>query len=182
VLATESLGAPEAGHPIRGWFLVSGFCLGIALWGRQPYLLLRGVPVLVGILEHRLRMAAAIFVGIVLAMAIPLFVIWNGLVPPDSQDLVLLGVSVPHGLLSLGYAGICFFLVAAEFRHLPLKVLFGLLMLTIAANASLDIIVSYPIQSLADRYFPASMLSLYGSLSGSLLLSCGLVFLAAFCG
>jgi hypothetical protein len=178
-LQLRALAALEAGHPIRGWFLVSGFCLGIAVWGRQPYLLLCGVPVLVGILERRLRMAAAIFVGIVLAMAIPLFVIWNGLVPPDSQDLVLLGVSVPHGLLSLGYAGICFFLIAPEFRYLPLKVLFGLLMLTIAANASLDIMVSYPIQSLADRYFPTSMLSLYGSVSGSLLLSCGLVFLAA---
>jgi hypothetical protein len=68
----------------------------------MAYLLLCGVPVLVGILERRLRMAAVIIVGIVLAMAIPLFGIWNGLVPPDSQDLVLLEVSLPHGPLSLG--------------------------------------------------------------------------------
>jgi hypothetical protein len=175
----RGLRALEAGHPIRGWFLVSGVCLGIAVWGRQPYLLLCGVLVLVGILERTLRMPAVIFVGIVLAMAIPLFVIWKGLIPPLAQDIVPLGVSIPHGLISLGYAGICFLLIAPQFRSLPLKVLLGLLVLTIATNAWLDILVLYPIQSLAERYFPTPILSLYGNFCGSLMVSCGVMFLAA---
>ena len=176
-LQLRGLEALKAGRPVRGWLFASGVCLGIAVWGRQPYLLLCGIPVLAAVLDRRLRMAAVIFVGVVLAMAIPLFMIWRALVPPSSHEAQQ-GISVTNGLTSLAYTGICFLLVAPRSRWLPVKVLLGLVALSIVANMSLGALVLYPIKSVIDRHLPVSMVSLYGSICGSLFLSCGVVFLA----
>jgi hypothetical protein len=176
-LQLRGLESLEQGRPVLGWFVASAIFLGIAVWGRQPYLLLSGVPVLVAFLERRLRMPALIFVGVVMALAIPLFIIWKGLVPP-SHNAVQQGVSVTHGLISLGYTGICFLLLAPRSRWLPGKVLLGLVVLTTAANALLGAFVLYPLRSVVDRYLPFSAVSAYGNLCGSLFLSFGVVFLA----
>lgn len=159
------------------WFLASGICLGIGVWGRQPYLLLVGVPLLIGILERRLRIPAFVFAAAVLAFAIPLFVIWKGLVPP-SHRAVQQGLSLTHGLISLCCTGVCFLLLAPRLKWLPVKIIIVLLVLTGAVNASLNGFVLYPIRSVVDRYLPAPAVSAYGNLCGSLFLSCGVVFLA----
>lgn len=174
-LQLRGLGSLEQGRPLLGWFLASALFLGIAVWGRQPYLLLSGVPVLLGLLERRLRMPALIFIGVVMALAIPLFLIWKGLVPPSFHAVQ--GFSLTHGLISLGYTGICFLLLAPRSRWLPVKVLIGLVVLTAAANTLLSAFVLYPVRSAVDRYLPASAVSAYGNLCGSLFLSCGVVFL-----
>jgi hypothetical protein len=175
-LQLRGLESLERGRPVLVWFVASAVFLGIAVWGRQPYLLLSGVPVLAALQDRRLRIPALIFVGAVMALAIPLFIIWKGLVPP-SHHHVQQGLSPTHGLISLGYTGICFLLLAPRFKWLPLKVSIGLVMLTVAANASLGAFVLYPVRSVVDRYLPPSAVSAYGSLCGSLFLSCGVVFL-----
>jgi len=45
-----------------------------------------------------------------------------------------------------------------------------------SVNASLGIVVGYPLQSFVDRFLPASAMSAYGILYGSLLLVCGIAF------
>ncbi len=89
---------------------------GIAVWGRQPYLLLGGVPVVLAIRERRLRPAAALFCAMVLVLSVPQFVIWKGLVPPSHQERVQQGLAPLNALLSLGYTGLCFFLLAPRTR------------------------------------------------------------------
>lgn len=175
-LQLRGLESLEQGRHVLGWFFASAIFLGIAVWGRQPYLLLSGVPVLVALRERRLRITVLIFAGTVMALAIPLFIIWKGLVPP-SHYVVQQGLSLTHGLLSLGYTGICFLLLAPRSRWLPVKALIGLVVLTAAANASLDAFVLFPLWSVVDRYLPDSAVSAYGNLCGSLFLSCGVVFL-----
>ena len=175
-LQLKGLGALEQGRPVLGWFLASAILLGIAVWGRQPYLVLVGVPVLEALLDRRLRMPALIFVGVVTALAVPLFIIWKGLVPPSHYD-VQQGISLTHGLVSLGYAGICFLLIAPRSRWLPAKVLIGLVALTVAANASLGAFVFYPVRSVVDQYLPSFAVPAYGNVCGSLFLSSGVLFL-----
>lgn len=175
-LQLRGLDAFYAGRSALAWFLVAGVCLGIAVWGRQPYLLLGGVPVLVALMERKLRVPVAIFVGAAAGLAIPLFVIWKGLVAP-SQHL-LPGFSVVHGLLSFGYTGICFILLGTRSRWLSARVVLGLVVLTVIANAFRPAFVLYPLRSLVDRYLAQSTIPLYGNLAGSLFLSCGVLFLA----
>jgi NO-binding membrane sensor protein with MHYT domain len=175
-LQLRGLTALERGRRVLGWFLASGISLGIAVWGRQPYLLLSGVPVLLALLERRLRMPALIHVGVVMAFAVPLFIIWKGLVPPSNQWQQG-GLLLTHGLISLGYTGICFLLLAPRLRWLPAKVLIGLVVLTAAANASLGTFAVYLVRSVVDRYLPAPAVFAYGKLCGSLFLSCGVAFL-----
>ena len=175
-LQLRGLAALEAGRSVLGWFIGSGVCLGIAVWGRQPYLLLCGVPVLVAILERRLRMPVMIFAGIVMGSAIPLFLIWKGLVPP-SEHAVQQGISVTHGLISLGYTGICFLLLVPRSGLLPAKLLAAVVVLTGVTNALVGALALYPVRSVAARYLPAFAVSAYGNFCGSLFLSCGAVFL-----
>ncbi len=92
-----------------GWFLASAVCLAVAAWGRQPYLLLVAVPAALALVDARLRLAAAVFVGIVLAMVVPLFVIWGGLTPPS--HLVQESPTLKNSLISLGYAGFALLLL-----------------------------------------------------------------------
>jgi hypothetical protein len=176
-LQLRGLEAFHADRPTLGWFLVAGICLGVAVWGRQPYLLLAGIPVLLAFREPRLSLSAVMFVCVSSALAIPLFVIWGGILPP-SQHSAQEGISVVHGLTSLGYAGVCFILLAPRLRWLPTKVAFGLVAVTIIANASLGGFALYPIKPAIDRFLPVPMKSLYGNVVGSLFLSCGVVFMA----
>jgi hypothetical protein len=175
-LQLRGLRALDAGQSAAKWLLASAVCLGVAVWGRQPYLLLVSVPALAATLEHRLRAAACAFAGVVLAMTIPLFLVWKGLVPPSNHSIQ--GISVTHGLTSLGYTGICFFLLAPRFRGLPVKTLIGIIALTTAANALLGGFALYPVRSFVERHVPPPAVPAYGNLCGSLLLSCGAVFLA----
>jgi hypothetical protein len=177
-LQLRGLDALDSGRSARAWFLVAGICLGIAVCGRQPYLLLAGIPVLVGLMARRLAVPAAMFLGAVSALALPLFVIWRGLLPP-SQHSAQQGFSLVHGLISFGYIGICFMLLAPRARWIPVKLILGLMALTIVTNASLGAFALYPVRSMVDRYLPAPLKQMYGSLCGSLFLSCGVVFLAA---
>ena len=173
----RGLDALADGRSVLAWFLLGGACLGIAVWGRQPFLLLAGIPALIALIDQRLRVPAAAFVGASGAIAIPLFVVWRGLLPP-SQHSAQEGFSAIHGLTSFGYAGICFVLLGARSRWLPAKVVVGLAVLTFVASASLSAFALYPAKSMADRFLAKSAVPLYGNFCGSLFLSCGVVFLA----
>lgn len=173
-LQLRGVEALERDRPVLAWFVASGFCLGIAVWGRQSYLVLAGVPVLLALLDPRLRLPALIFVGIVVASTIPLVAAWGALVPPLNE--MALGLSPAKGLISLGYTGICFFLLAPRLAWPPQKYLIVIAVVTAVANVSLGVVVFYPLQSLADRLLPVSAMSAYGSLSGSVLAMCGVVF------
>jgi hypothetical protein len=176
LLQLRGLEALSRGQSALPWFLVSSILLAIAVWGRQPYLLLVGVPVLLALLEPRLRLSASVFVVVVVVCAISLFVIWQGLVPPSHHG-VQRGLSPVNGLLSLGYAGFCFFLLAPQARWLSAKAMVSLFVSAIALNAMFGVFLVYPLRSAIDRYLPDGAVQAYGVLCGSLLLTCGAAFL-----
>src|SRR5688572_2248325 len=47
--------ALEKEAAVLGWFVAGGILLGVAVWGRQTALVLSGVPVLLALLDRRLR-------------------------------------------------------------------------------------------------------------------------------
>jgi hypothetical protein len=136
------------------------------------------VPVLLAILDRRLRLAAALFVVLASAFVVPLFVIWKGLVPPALQ-FVQQGLSITNGMTSLGYTGICFLLLLApQTRWLPGKAMLAVVAVTAAINAILGILVLFPIRSAMDQIIPVGAMPAYGNLCGSLFLSIGVAWLA----
>jgi hypothetical protein len=169
----EVLGRPV---PVVCWFAASAVFLGAAVWGRQPYLLLAGVPVLMALLEPRLRFAALLFVAIVLAIALPLFAVWHGLVPPSHQERVQQGLAPINAILSLGYIGLCFFLLAPRTRWSSTTGLAVMVVAAFVANALFGLIAIAPLRTIAERHLSAGFAAAYGNLCGSMFLACGVVF------
>ena len=163
---------------VIGLFALSAVALGAAVWGRQPYLLLGGVPVLVALVEPRLRVAVALFCVIVLALSAPQFLIWQGLVPPSHQLQVQKGLSPVNALLSLGYTGLCFFLLAPRTRWTSPLWAAVLVVAAVAVNAVLGLVTLEPLRGVVERFLPARLLAWYGTLFGGLFLGWGVVFLS----
>jgi hypothetical protein len=95
----------------------AGFLFGIAVLGRQNYLVLLPLVAMVLIADERNRTAnicfVATFCGITLATVAPVFLVWGGLVPPTTASLGE-GLSWWNAVLSLGYGGLIGFVVAPE--------------------------------------------------------------------
>src|SRR5882757_8993048 len=169
----EALGRPA---PVMGWFALSAVSLGAAVWGRQPYLLLVGVPILTAMLERRLRVAALLFVAIVLAIALPLFVVWHGLVPPSHQERVQQGLAPVNAILSFGYTGLCFFLLAPRTRWISAAGLAVLVVAAVVANGLFGMISIAPLRTMVERHLSAGFAAAYGNFCGSMFLACGAAF------
>lgn len=175
-LLLNGVEALEQERPVLRWFVASGVCLAVAVWGRQPYLLLAGVPVVMAVLDRRLWIAALVFAAIVVASAMPLVVAWDGLVPPnDGADE---GLSLLHGIISLGYIGICFFLLVPRLQWFSRKSFIVAAVILAALNTWFGVVVYAPLESLADAFLSDPGMSAYGLVGGSFMLVCGIAFLA----
>jgi len=147
-LQLRGLEVLEKQRSALGWFTASALCLGIAVWGRQPYLLLAPIPIILAWTDKRLRIPAAVFLFVVVALVVPLFAIWHGLVPP-SHERVEQGLSVSHALLSLGYSALCYFLLVPKANVLPVKLTLILLVSTVAINGYFGLSSIYPLDFLS---------------------------------
>jgi hypothetical protein len=83
---------------------VAGVCLGAAILGRQTYLVI--LPVLIVMMFWLREKWAAVLVCIITSLAICcwLFALWHGLAPPHYYQLAHSSLSLSNLLLSLSYA------------------------------------------------------------------------------
>jgi hypothetical protein len=108
--------------------LAAGICMGVAIAGRQPYLLTVPVIAFLFLLNKNPRnrwLPAFIFIPAALALPLYIFYVWNGLVPPidtlfyarlAGQGIAWRPDSV---LLCIAYFAICFLLIAPALYRLP---------------------------------------------------------------
>ena len=87
-----------------------------------------------------------------------------------------------HGILSLGYTGICFFLLVPRLQWLSRKSLIAAAVILAAFNAWFGFVVYAPFEPLADEFLSDPAMNAYGLAGGSLMLVCGIVFLAWILG
>jgi hypothetical protein len=94
----------ELSRKAFGLALAAGFCLGTAILGRQTYLVV--LPVLVMMIFWLRGKSPAVLVCIITALAICgwLFALWHGLAPPQLYLPTHSSVSLTNMLLSLSYA------------------------------------------------------------------------------
>jgi 4-amino-4-deoxy-L-arabinose transferase-like glycosyltransferase len=110
------------------FFAISGgICLGLAILGRSPFLVL---VFSAGIFLVYERSAARwrnimLYSFFALAVSLPVFFIWGGLVPPQ-QSFVGKGISIWHGVLAYAYAGLMAIILAPRWFFLNKKIVFSL--------------------------------------------------------
>jgi len=167
--------ALEHETPALGWFVAGGIFLGVAVWGRQTALVLTGVPVLLALLDRRLRLPALVFVAIIAVLTAPLVIAWEGFTPPNEEADE--GLSLRHGLTSLGYAGLCFFLLAPRLKWFSWKSLVAAAVMIAVVNAPLGIVVLCPFESFMDDILSDFGMAACAILFGSLLVFCAIMFL-----
>jgi hypothetical protein len=97
--------------------ILMGITAGLAILGRTPYLVM--IPAFFGVLfvnrffnkqEISIPVAFGPFAIIALAMIVPIFMIWGGMVPP-LQPRVEGAIQPWHGLLACAYAGVIGFIL-----------------------------------------------------------------------
>ena len=93
---------------LRG--LLAGASLGVAILGRQTYLVAVAPLVMTAIMHRHLRLQAAATLCTMGFVCGWLFMLWGGLVPPSLQS-VDSGLRLRHGLFSFSYLGVASFLI-----------------------------------------------------------------------
>ncbi|MDI1282995.1 MAG: hypothetical protein PSV46_01240 [Reyranella sp.] len=167
--------ALERGSAVLGWFVAGGIFLGVAVWGRQTVLVLTALPMLLALLDRRLRVPALAFLAIVVVFTAPLVIAWEGFTPPNEEADE--GLSLCHGLASLGYTGLCFFLLAPRREWFSHKSFVAAAAVVAVVNATFGIVVLSPFSSFLDDFLSDAGMAVYAGLFGSLLAFCAVLFL-----
>jgi len=91
---------------VFGLAFVAGLCLGASILGRQTYLIV--VPVLVVMMFWLREKWSVVLICMITALAVCtwIFALWHGLAPPHYYQLAHSSVSFTNLLLSLSYAGV----------------------------------------------------------------------------
>jgi hypothetical protein len=91
---------------VFGLAFAAGFCLGIAILGRQTYLVIVPISVLMMFWLGEKWLAALLCSMTALAISGWLFALWHGLAPPQYYRLTQSSVSFSYLLRSLSYAAV----------------------------------------------------------------------------
>jgi 4-amino-4-deoxy-L-arabinose transferase-like glycosyltransferase len=164
-----------------GLALLGGVCLGLAILGRTPFLMMIPAVMVLAFnpLGERLQrctlspFVVGAFVISAAAICAPVFFIWKGLVPPHQAVISEGGLKLWHGVLAFAYAGIIVVLLVPQWFRLNKRIALGLLALWIVYGV-LNVIwwkVEYmPSYYLLASIFPAGVMKLYPYLVTPLLM------------
>jgi len=150
---------PNRSTPQRLLFAaLGGLSLGIAVLGRQPFLVvLGGLPFLLRDVRRDLP-PLVVFAGFTIAVTAPVFWVWRGLVPPNLAE-VGRGIAWFHGMWSLCYGTVIVVLLAPAF--LRLRLVEWVIIITTSVALSFALPTGHvPMQTVAMRFLPASLLPL----------------------
>lgn len=116
-LVAWAMTAP-AGATTRIWagFLIAAMFFGLAILGRQPYLLATGAFGVIALFERRLRWPALAGAVLTIAVPLPIFLLWGGLVTPHVAFVG--GIDIAHGALAYAYMGVTVLILAPAW-YLP---------------------------------------------------------------
>ena len=164
--------------------LAGGMSLGLAVTGRQPYLLiLLAVPALVfgrppqpGM--QRPLWPAVAFVAAALAVCAPMFAVWGGLVPP-SITRVSRGLVPAYAVLGAAYAGVIMAVLAPRYLDVPRRWLAAALVGGLMVNEITHVVEITPLTSVVARFLSPSLVAVYASLVSGVLFGAALIFVVA---
>ena len=158
--------------------LGGGFCLSLAIAGRQPYaLVLLGVFVLALARPNKMVVLAVYSLAAAILPAW-LFYIWGGLVPPYTAKTVQ-GLALAHAMLSFGYAAVPMALIAPSWFHLRRAWMLGSTVPVFVANAVFPMIRITPAFTLATRVLPPAGVAPYSWVLSSAIVAAAVLLIVA---
>ena len=159
-----------------GWAGLAGVCAGVAVLGRQTYLVV--FPVVVVMAGWLPRKWPLLLICIVIGFLVcgPLFFLWHGLLPPSFADKDS-GLRLGNGVLSVSYAAGATLFLNPLWMKPERKVLFGCLVGGVTLACFVRDFSQPPAQSLLLHLFPETIALLVGFLIGSCLIVFGLIWL-----
>ncbi|WP_407185009.1 hypothetical protein [Bradyrhizobium centrosematis] len=161
-------------YPMSTVVLSAAF-LGVAIWGRQPYALLASLPIALAARDRKFVRSALVYLAVIAAFALPLLLIWKGLVPPKMQT-DFQGLVFRHLVLSLGYAGICMLIVAPQSMRPRAEILMILAIASALSVYFLPSIGQVPLRSLVEAYLPGQVVQVYALFCGAAFVLLGACF------
>jgi hypothetical protein len=174
-----------------GLSLVSGVLLGLAILGRTPYLFLIFASLTVLLFNRYILAQTSVRIiaswlpqtVIALCMIIPVFMIWQGLVPPQ-QSTVEGAIKPWHCVLAISYAGITGLILNPRWfiiYSVPIKKLLmyaAIFFLVFFLVNTFLLHYSYaPLSNVVSKILPASIFHLYELTASALLATLAAYFL-----
>jgi hypothetical protein len=125
--------------------IVCGLCVAAAVIGRQNYLVILPCLLLAirwpsGAADRQDIIRIATIIGVVVLATSPIFIVWGGLIPPQSASSGV-GISLSNGIRSAGYAAVIALMFAPEiYRALATSkaILAGVVILSAATALTMD--------------------------------------------
>ncbi|MBA2746242.1 MAG: hypothetical protein H0U44_08465 [Flavisolibacter sp.] len=160
----------------------AGICLGMAILGRSPFLILvvsSGIFLLYKFSSLNRWRTILIYSLVALAVTVPVFMIWGGLVPPQ-QAFVGKGISIWHGLLAFAYAGMMALLIAPGWFFINRKIallLFITFLMLVVINVFFAHYEYKPFYKAVEMVLPGNMIQYYPFMISPLLATLSLYFL-----
>lgn len=158
-------------------FCLAGVAIGLASLVRQPFILASFAIAIAPLLHHRVRFLAFMTPLLAVTILAPAVLTWRGLTPPLVGKHA--GLSIAHGMESLGYGALFMFLLAPAFFRFNRWRISVSVLLSFAINAGFGLLVLIPVATIASRVLAgnASAIRVYGLLCGDLVLAAGIFFL-----
>jgi 4-amino-4-deoxy-L-arabinose transferase-like glycosyltransferase len=164
--------------------VLAGFALGLAILGRSPFLLLglASFSLLLNNFSNPRRWRTVLLYSLTgWGMAVPVFMVWNGLVPPQQAFVGQGGISIWHGILAFAYGALLTLIIAPRWFYFNRRILF-LLLGTYAALLLLNVyVLDYqyaPLNKTMDMIFPSSFMGMYPYIVSPLLATAAIYFIA----
>jgi len=144
-------------------WLICGVFTGLAILSRQTYLPAVAFPVILAIIARRHRALAAVSFLTSLVVIAPVFYVWGGLTAPG-QEFTGGGISIAHGVLSLGYLAIILTIIAPAYFSSILKrhLLIAIVAISIAFSGLMSLSHIIPMRSLFESLLPSEALGFVG--------------------
>lgn len=161
--------------------LISGICLGGAILGRTPFLMIVPASMLLVFnpisdpINRKSLPFPLIVVFIVSALSVcfPVFFIWKGLVPPYQAIISQGGLKLWHGILAFGYTGIITLLVAPRWYSFSKRwaiLLIALTFIFFLGNILWWHVQYYPMSDFLSRNLPQGIMKIYQNVISPLLM------------
>lgn len=170
-----------AEHPVSALAIsaVGGACLGLAILGRQPYLLLLLAVPIWSIARQTWRIPVLLtFSGAAMTVCLPVFLAWGGLVPPQIVR-VGEGIAPAHGALAAAYAAVIMLVLAPRYLAMPPRWVLGIFAVGFGVNAVAKIIQITPLSTVVARALSPDLAAAYTSLVSGIFLGAAFLFVAA---
>lgn len=165
--------------------LLAGLCLGLAILGRSPFLMIVPSALLLLLqspVELKRWAIVSIYMSVALLCCIPVFVIWGGLVPPKEAVITAGGIVTWHGILAFAYGALIILIIAPGWFIYNRLVLLALVLLYIILLPVNYYWLHYeyaPLSGALKKILPAAIMQIYPYVISPLLITFALYFLYA---